>query len=112
MRGDRRAQSEEERDGETSGDTVYVAIGSKTADNFDTTNVSYQIDVVPEPLSWGLISVGIFGLLARRRRWAEACGQTVETWQPAQLTPTPDRPQTFVEMLQRRRQLLAEAPRP
>jgi hypothetical protein len=49
-------------------DTIYVAIGARTTNQTDDTNLSYQIDLVPEPGSLGLIGFGATAMLARRRR--------------------------------------------
>jgi hypothetical protein len=52
------------------GDRVYVAVGSGATLDYDSFQVNYSIDVVPEPSTAILAASGLFGLLAwaRRRR--------------------------------------------
>jgi hypothetical protein len=52
------------------GDTVYVAVGAKSTDSNDSTVLSFQLDqlIIPEPSTFALIGLGLFGLWAHRRR--------------------------------------------
>ncbi len=50
------------------GDRVYVAVGSGSTLDYDSFQVNYSIDVVPEPSTAILTAAGLFGLLAGARR--------------------------------------------
>ena len=59
------------------GDIIYVAIGPGNTDFSDTVRLRYTIDqtaAIPEPSSWGLLTIGVLGLLGtgwqRRQRGA------------------------------------------
>ena len=51
----------------SAGDRVVVAVAANGDDGFDGTNLSYQIDVVPEPAALSLLGLGATLLLGRRR---------------------------------------------
>lgn len=50
-----------------SGDTIYVAMGPRGNDSYDTTHLDFTVNQVPEPAAVGLLVLGGCLLLWRRR---------------------------------------------
>lgn len=52
----------------TAGDTIYVAMGPRDGDSYDTTQLDFTINQVPEPTAAGLVILAALAFLGRPRQ--------------------------------------------